>query len=521
MKKDDNLKDKKDLKEEKENSQENKKETKKGNGEKGKIKKFFIKIGQVLKKKWLIDGTKTLILVAIIIGIYIGANMVLENVVLPEYDTSPEKMYSISQETKDKLGKFDKEVTVTLVNYGTDSTLKDFVEKYKLVNNKIKIENIADLSSRADIMKEYSLDTSSSVIIVNSGDNEKVLTSSDLYTYDMTTYEQVDTTEEALTNAILNVTSEYHPKIYVMNSHIMYGLKNYSTILNALKSEANEVEELDILTKGEIPTDCKCLVITTLKEDLTELERDKIIEYIQNGGKMLLMCGPNITNVQLTNFQKVLDEYGVTVENGVIYEGDPSKMISGYPEFILENLTTSNALTNGLNSEMKVCLMDAAKLTFNQDKAEDLNVTWEEISSTSGSAFIRTNLEQQSATKTSSDGEAEAMTVAGIATKKIDDEKQSKLVIIGNELFAADVPLSVGTYQYTIVNLYNNKDFVLNSIAYLTENENSITIRKNYSSETYTVTEEQNTIILTIIFVVPVLIMVLGIGVWILRRKKR
>ena len=134
-----------------------------------------------------------------------------------------------------------------------------------------------------------------------------------MYTYDYTTYEQVDRTEEAITNTILDVTTEEKPKIYFMNSHLMYNIQYYSTIMQAMKDEANEVEELDILAKGEIPSDCDCLVLTTLKEDLTEQERDKIIEYIKNGGEILLMCGPNITNVNLTNFQKVLDEYGLTI----------------------------------------------------------------------------------------------------------------------------------------------------------------------------------------------------------------
>ncbi len=62
-------------------------------------KKFFQKVGMELKKKWLINGTKTIILVVIIVAIYIGINILLGNVVLPEIDCTQNKIYSLSQET--------------------------------------------------------------------------------------------------------------------------------------------------------------------------------------------------------------------------------------------------------------------------------------------------------------------------------------------------------------------------------------------------------------------------------------
>ena len=93
----------------------------------GKIKRFFKKLGENLKKKWLIDGTKTLILVAIIILIYIGINILLEKVVLPEIDCTQEKIYSLSDESRDKLGNIDKEVTITLINYGNNTSLLNFM----------------------------------------------------------------------------------------------------------------------------------------------------------------------------------------------------------------------------------------------------------------------------------------------------------------------------------------------------------------------------------------------------------
>ena len=377
-----------------------------------------------------------------------------------------------------------------------------------------------DLSARADLMQKYSLNATDSMIIVKAENNEKTLTDSDLMTYDYTTYAQIDITEEAITNAIMDVISEEKPKVYFMSNHTMYDSQYFSTIIQAMKNEANEVETLDILANGGIPTDCNCLIISTLKEDLTEQERDKIIEYIKNGGEMLLMCGPNITNINLSNFQKVLDEYGVTINKGVVFEGNTANMVSGYPDFIIEK-TQNTSLTQKLNMTMNLCFVDAAKITFEEDKLEALGVEYETLATSTEKAFVRTNLNQKSTNRTQEDGEQEACTIAAIATKTIEEGKTSKLIIYGNELFAMDMQVQINGYTMLTVNLYNNRDLILNSIAYLNEREDTITIRKDYETVNYTVTEQQNTIIMTIIFTLPIIIIIAGIVVWQVRRRKK
>ena len=83
-----------------------------------------------------------------------------------------------------------------------------------------------------------------------------------------------------------------------------------------------------------------------------------------------------------------------------------------------------------------------------------------------------------------------------------------------------EVPISNQYYKYA-VELYNNKDIILNSISHLTERTNTITIRKDDDSETYTVTAQQDSIIKMIIFIVPVVIIILGVIVWIIRKRRK
>ena len=58
-------------------------------------------------------------------------------------------------------------------------------------------------------------------------------------------------------------------------------------------------------------------------------------------------------------------------------------------------------------------------------------------------------------------------------------------------------------------------------ISYLTERQDTITIRKSNDEEKYTVTDAEDAVIKTIIFIIPVLIIGIGIVVWQVRRRKK
>ena len=488
----------------------------------GKVGKAFVKFVDVLSKKWLVDLSSTLLLIAIIFAIYVGVTYLLEKVTLPQLDCTSEKIYSLSEETKTKVGAMYKDISITLINYKDNNTVTDLINKYKELNKKIKVDEINDLAGRTDLMIKYSLNATDSLIIISSGDKETTLTDTDLYTYDYSTYKQIDTTEEAITNALVDVTSDIKHKVYFISNHMAYPQTAFTTIIEKIKADANEVEQVDLLTEGEVPDDCDVLVITTLKEDLLETERDMIVDYINNGGKLLLMCGANTSNITLTNFNKVLDLYGIKFENGVVFEGKEEKMLSGYPDIIIEDMQANSITKNG-NMNIKAAFIDAAPITMIDDseKQEELGVKYEKLLTTSDSAFIRTNLMITSEKHTSSDSEEGSYTVGVLATKTLDDDKTSKLILYSDEIFAMDMPIQLGNYQQATVYLYNNKDIVANAISYLNEREDTITIRKNTENVTYNVSKAQHNVIMAIIFITPAVIIAVGILVWIIRKKSR
>lgn len=484
------------------------------------IKKIMKKLWETITNKWLLKGTTTLILVALIIAGYIAVNWGAEQIQVEDLDFTTKKLYSLSEQTEERLKNLEDEITIQLINMGDYSYVIEYANKYQRASDKITVEEIDDLSSRLDLQTKYDIESTDNLIVVKNGEKEKTITTSDLYTYDYSTYESIDTTEEAITNAIMEVTIDEKPHIYVLSG------KNYaqpesslSIIANKLIDEANEIDLLDILTEGSVPDDCDCLIITTLKQDLADLERDKILEYINKGGKLLILTSQNVLDVDTPNFDKILEQYGITLGYGTIIEQDTSKMLYNTPYMIVTSASAS--FMSDIDMDLKLFLAYPGRIQFaDETKLEELGVTYETIATTSTKSFVRTNFNISSMSRTEQDSEEEPSIVGAYATKKISDEKTSQLIIYSDETFASTSPIIIGYQSVYAVTLYNNEDIVLNSISHLTERDDTITIRKTGESETYTVTEQEDVIIRTIIFTTPIIIIIIGIGVWIFRRRK-
>ena len=96
------------------------------------MKKFL----EIIKNKWLIKGTTTIALVLIVIACYILLNWAVEKINIEDLDFTEKKLYSLSDETKDKLKNLDKDITIELINLSEYDYLKEYANKYTQVKNR-------------------------------------------------------------------------------------------------------------------------------------------------------------------------------------------------------------------------------------------------------------------------------------------------------------------------------------------------------------------------------------------------
>lgn len=482
---------------------------------------------ETIKKKWLIDGTKTCILVVAIIAIFIAINLIMQKLELTPIDFSQEKLYTLTDESKEQVKDIEKDVNIYFVGYTDDDSNLDLAKQYKKANERINVEAV-DASNRPDLVEKYGIESGTQGIIVECGEKSKVLTEQDLVTYDTSSYETISIAEEKLTSSIKSVTANKVPKVYFLEGYSDFSLKQNMNYLNMyLGNEINEVNTLNILSAGKVPDDCDTLVITNPTKDFDDVTTNAILDYIKSGRNILWLNAAVTTNKDIPNVNKILAEYGVKpFEVGIIRETDSSKMVTNSPDLIIPEIQSST-VTKDLYNTTGVILVNATKVNIDKDKLEELNVEEKDLMMTSEGAYFRTNFNNQSSA--ASNDEEKGSLVVGAELKKTVKEADkennvvavtSKMVIYGENYFISDYQLSENS-QYGAIQLAYNKDLVLNSIAYLVDREEDITARKSTGTVTYTATEQQDIIIRTIIFSVPALIIFAGIVVWQVRRRKK
>lgn len=483
---------------------------------------------ETIKKRWLINGSKTFLLVLIILAFFIGISILMQELELTPIDLTAEKLFTLTEESKEQVKTIDKDINIYFVGYTEDDSTLDLAKQYKKANQKINVEAVT-ATDRPDLVEKYGIESSSQGIIVETGEKYKVLASSDLYTYDYTTYETISIAEEKLTAAIKSVATEELPKVYFLSGYSSFSLNYGMQYLNMyLENEVNEVEILDILSQGKVPDDCNTLVIATPEQDFDDIATNAILNYINNGGNILWLNAATTQNLNLTNVNKILAVYGINpFETGIIRESDSSKMVSESPDLIMPEIQYSEVTSKIYNTE-GVIFINATKINVVDDsELETLKVTKTDLIKTSENAYFRKDFTISS--EKAKNGEEQGTFLVGAQfNKTITEENEedgtqaviSTLIIYGENYFTSDYQLTQTSYTPMIA-YRQNKDLVLNSIAYLSDREEDITIRKSTGTVTYTATEQENNIILAIITAVPLLIIATGIIVWIKRKRQK
>ena len=480
---------------------------------------------EIIKKKWIRDSLLTATLVLILIAIFILVNLLFMNLDIAPWDFTEQGLYTLSDESKEQIANVEQNVTMYFFGYDEGSTAVTLAKQYHDANDKITIQ-IINTSERPDLAAQYNVSTSSQLVAVQATERYKIIDASEMYTYDSSTYQYIDVTEQKLTNAILDVTIAQKPQIYFLTGHGEYGISSSSAMGTLATYIENDVNTLDLLT-SDMPETCDVLIIANPTSDFTNLETEKIQNYINAGGKIVWMQDPYMFNAGWTesttypNITKILSQFGISFSSGVVCEQGTDHMIAGTPDLIVPEMTY-NQIVQDLYTDGMVALLDSGRInTVSDEELEELGVTASPFLQSTETSFYRADINSDISQKLDSDEDG-PFVLAEILTKKIDDDTESTLVAYSNALFATNYTVQISGSIGTPISIRQNKDIILNTIAYLSDREDTIRIRKDTGLVSFdAITEQENRIVLWIIFAIPVIIIVAGIVVAIVRKRKK
>ena len=347
----------------------------------------LIKNQALLKRGGYAMGITAAVLAGIIVLNVLIA--VLAERVNLEFDMSLTAENSMSEENIEFIKELDKEVKVTVCAkaedyvgeymtyyaqaYGVAENYSNYykqtinlIEKYNDYNKKIKIDYIDTQSTEfTQITSKYANETinyGDIIVTCNADGNErhKIIGYKDIYVlkedesyasygYSMSTVE-ANNIETALTSAISYVTSSKTKKAAFITGH---SNNDYSEDYRKLLETNNyEVEVISDAMVNEISNEYDALFIVAPTTDFIDTELEAIAKFLDNDGKYEkgLVFFADATAPYLPNLYSYLEQWGISVGEGILFETDSNNFIPDEPTTLGSYSASDDAINDGIST---------------------------------------------------------------------------------------------------------------------------------------------------------------------------
>lgn len=471
---------------------------------------IFLTIQSIQRRRWGGDALMTAVMLAIVVIVNLAVGQI--PVKYTQFDLTDNQLYTITDDTKDFVAGLDQDVDIYLIveSGNEDEDLQKVLERYEALSDHIKVHT-KDPVVNPSFTKQY---TDSSLadnsLIVVCGERSKVISYNNIYESEInySTYSYQPTgfdAEGQLTSAIDYVTSDTLPKLYVLTGH------NEASIPDSLSSqiakENIDVEDLNLITSESVPEDADCIMINAPQKDISADEKDRLLSYMENGGHVLLIT--DYMETDTPNLDAVLENYGLSVSDGIIIEGNSQYYYPGYPSYLIPGIQSSEAVGD-MTSDDLVLMPYAQNIEISDDVRSTVTVT--SILKTSSKSYIKTDLKNMTTMEKES-GDPEGPFTPGVAVTESYDGKETKFMYLTSSALlneSMDQAVSGGNYE-----------LIINVLSWMIDKEESISIPAKSLSTTYlSVTAADAGFWGTFVIAVPIILVIAGGVVWFRRRRK-
>lgn len=431
-----------------------------------------------------------------------------------QIDLTGQSIYTLSDQTKRIMASLNSDVTLYLLAQSgrEDEKVTRLLERYEDLSDHIRV-SFVDPTQKPTFLDSYELDISrlyANSVLVECGEKNRLVGYDEIFvtSYDMDyyTYNYQTTTsfdgENALTNAIHYVSSGEIPRVYALSGH---GETELSGTMETLIERDNlELESLSLLSMDGVPEDASAVVIHVPQSDLSAEEADRLIAYLDAGGRVVLITD-YIAPESMGNLMRVAEHMGMKAGEGLIVEGDRNRHIARYPYYLLPEIE-SHEITQPLSEGGYFVL---TPLTQPIEETETGEATVTPLLKTSETAYSKAAaLDMQTTEK--EDGDADGPFTVAAASER----GEARMVwVTSAELLTDSVNAMVSGA---------NSDLFMNSLDWMCDQAETISIRaKSLDEEGLTLTQAQSSFwSVVMIGVIPGALLLAGMVI-VVRRKRR
>ena len=493
------------------------------------------------KKRRLVNIAIIAIVILAIVGLNFVAILLVDKFPALEADVTNNGAYSLNATTKEYLEYLDTPVTITVLkeesdfinmsddagtsaySYQVNKLLKD-MSVYK--NIELKYMNVSAVSASTLSQQYPEVDWSSSnnLIIVESGDKHEILAAEDVFNYSAEYYSYYgmnvitdQCVEQSVLSSIQRITADELIKVAFSTGNGEFlnpeseHYSNFSQLKTLLEDNAYEVTTINLLTE-KISEDIDAIVMLCPSADITNEQSEAINTWLNNDGSFgkILLYVPFDLNVEIPNTDLLLEQWGLAVDRGYIYEEDLTMAMSGSstPQLTAIANYANDDFTAGLKTTTLPLLMPYGV----NIQITDENVAAPMLTSSEQAKVAVLGAEEV----TYEDNGGKALNYAAVGKKGNEDNTLNSHVIV----WGACEGISSGALTSTN---FNNASYVVNMFNTTLGNEMSSIVVEGatLTVETLTVNSAQQVFALVaFVIVVPLAMFATGIVVWVRRKNK-
>jgi ABC-type uncharacterized transport system involved in gliding motility auxiliary subunit len=441
----------------------------------------------------------TIVYVLVVFAVVSTVNF-LANRYNKSYDSTSNKQFTLSDQTI-KIAKNLKQ-PVTIAYWDQSSKFegaRDLLDRYKNLSSNIKVEYDDTDKKRTQAIAE-GVKTLGTIFVKvgNKRQEAKALTEEDI------TGAMVTALKGGERTACFVLGSGEHS---LTDSDRM----GYSGVKEDLEKNNYKTETVKLLEKPEIPKDCTVLVVGGPKHDYIQPEVDAIKNFVENGGRALIMVDPPLKfsreqtddNEPLT---KVLESWGVTADKDLVLDtSGVGELFQMGPEAPLVTAYEDHAIVRDMKDTATGFPISRSLEVKNGDKT-----TVSKLFETTENSFATTNLSSPEIRQSKTDKKGPLVLGAAGTYTTGKEDGNGRFVVVGCSSWIANFFLRFN----------GNRDLFLNMMNWLSSDEDLISIRpKEQTDRRLTMNARQMTMIFyESVLAIPLIIVVAGVGVWWRRR---
>ena len=458
-------------------------------------------------------GTLAASSVLIMVGILVAVNY-LGKRQNKRWDLTAAKQFSLSDQSRNVLAKLDSPLDMLVFTRETDfQSFRDRLKEYEYSSKQVKTEYIDPDKKRAQAQQNQ-ITEYGTLVLSYKGRTERVTASG----------------EQDITNAIIKVVTGKQKKVYFTSGH---GEKDttsqerdgYGTIASAVGRENYGVEKLVLAQAGAVPDDASAVVVAGPRTDFFPPEIEALKKYLAKDGKVLMLIDPaeRQDSAPLTSLIALAHDWGMDLGNGIVVDASGMGRLIGtdasapvaasYPSHPITDrfqVLTAYPYTRSVTPVAGGVGGHTAQVFV-----ESSPRSWIETDLKSMMTDGKVELNEDKGDKAGPIPMAAAVSAPSAEAPKPDaapdaPKPETRVVVFGDSDFVANGVLGIP----------GNKDIFMNTLGWLTQQENLISIRPKEADDrrlTLTATQQNNITWLSLL-IVPGLIFGSGIYSWYRRR---